>query len=351
MDVDAIRGERLARQRLLDEPYPDITAVVGHLTAVQSQEFEDACRMLSRRVLGDPSLASIADQVATGDVVRTHVLRPTWHFVRTDDLDWMLDLTAERVHAQMRSQYRSAGFGDDRARAVGLVADVLAAASEPLTRREIGAELAERGLTITGQPLSQLTLAAELDKMAITGPRRGSWDTFLSYRSRIPESAQIDRDEAVATLARRYLDSHAPATAKDFAWWSGLTLTDARAGFAATGVVEVGDGLFSTGGVEASARGTAHLLSMFDEYVIAYPDRSACCEPGDFDLSIKNLVLVDGAVVGRWRIKRSRTKNPDTLEIGLYKPVSKTGRGLIDVAAQRLLRPQSTAMDIVVTAG
>lgn len=346
MDVDAIRGERLARQRLLDEQYPDITTAVGHLTAVQSQDFEDASRMLSRRITGDPPLASIADHAATGDVVRTHVLRPTWHFVRAADLDWMLDLTAKRVHAQARSQYRSAGFGDDRARAVGLVADVLEAADEPLTRKELGARLAARGLTITGLPLSQLTLAAELDKVAITGPRRGSWDTFIPYRSRIPDSTPIGRDQSVATLARRYLDSHTPATPKDFAWWNGLTLTDARTGFTAAGAIEVGNGLFSRGGVEAFARGTAHLLSMFDEYVIAYADRSACCEPGDFDLSIRNLVLVDGAVVGRWRIERFKAKAHDTLEVTIPKPVSKVDLHLIEAAADKFVQPQSAPTNI-----
>lgn len=337
MDIDAIRGERLARQRLLGEQYPDITSAVGHLTAVQSQEFEDACRMLSRRTTGDPSIESIADHVATGDVVRTHVLRPTWHFVRSVDLDWMLDLTAERVHAQARSQYRSAGFGGDRAKAVGLVADVLDAASEPLTRKELGAGLAARGLTITGMPLSQLTLAAELDKVAITGPRRGSWDTFVPYRSRIPESAPIGRDHAVATLARRYLDSHAPATLKDFAWWSGLTVTDARAGFAAAGAVEVGGGLFSTGDVHASARGTAHLLSMFDEYVIAYADRSACCEPDDFDIRGKNLVMVDGTSAGSWRIRRPTRKGDQSrLELTITRDITDDGRARVEAEVARL---------------
>ena len=337
MDLDAVRGERLSRQRLLGDQYPDVTTAVHHLTAVQAQEVDDACRMVSRRVVGGPPIATIADQVATGDIVRTHVLRPTWHFVRAVDLDWMLDLTAERVHAQMRPYYRSGGFEHDKDRAVALIADILDAATEPLTRQELGIRLGERGFAISGMPLSQLTLAAELDGVAITGPRRGSKDTFVPYRSRVPQSVTIDREEAVATLARRYLDSHAPATHKDFAWWSGLTLADARAGFTTAGAMEVLDGLFSPSPVAASARGTAHLLSVFDEYVIAYADRSALSDAGDFVLGSRNLMLIDGAVVGTWRIIRpTRKADQVSLELTTARELSEDERGRVEAEVPRL---------------
>lgn len=346
LDPDAVRGERLARQRLVGEPYPDLESAVRHLTAVQAQEFDDVCRALARRVAGAPTAAEVADAIATGPLVRTHVLRPTWHVVHVDDVGWLLDLTAPRIHAQMRSQYRAAGFEDprERARLVALVADVVASADEPPTRQEIGASLAARGVTISGQALGQLTAAAELDQEVVTGPRRGSWDTFVPFRSRVPEGpGPLDHDEAVARLAARYLAAHAPATAHDLAWWAGLTLTDARRGLAAAGAVDPVPA--------ASARGTAHLLSLFDEYVIAYADRTLYAAPlgrgGTLDVWGGNVALVDGMVVGTWRARKPRRRaDPTLVEVTLDRPLVPAERVLLEREADDLAALVPTPCEI-----
>src|SRR5690606_15082271 len=126
---------------------------------------------------------------------------------------------------------RTTGLLEDRDRLVAMVGQIVEAADAPLTRKEIGAALAERGVELKGQALGHVTMSAELDQVVTTGPRRGSWDTFVPYASRIP-ATQIDRDEALVRLATMYLAGHAPATARDFAWWAGLTVTDAKRAFA-----------------------------------------------------------------------------------------------------------------------
>lgn len=341
MTPDRIRGERMARQHLIGERHADVTSAVRHLTAVQAQEFDDACRAVARRVEGWPAAAEVAREAAEGAIVRHHVLRPTWHFVLAEDLDWMLDLTAERVHAKARPQRRAHGIADDVDRLVGLVGEVLAAADEPLTRKEIGAALAARGVSLTSGALGHVTLAAELDKVAVTAARRGSWDTYVPYRSRIPESAAIDRDEAVARLAARYLGSHAPATAEDFAWWSGLTLTDARRGIAAADAVESPRG---------SATGTAMLLSLFDEYVIAYTDREIYAAPtqrGTLDVWGGDLVLVGGVVVGTWRLRKPKRRDDlARVEITPTAPIGSADRDLLEEDAHAQLEHHDTDYEI-----
>ncbi len=341
MTDDEVRGERMARQHLIGEGLADIESVVAHLTAVQAQEFDDACRAVARRVEGGPDPAEVARAATDGAIVRHHVLRPTWHFVLATELDWLLDLTAERVHALARPQYRNQGILDDLDRIVGTIGEILAAADGPLTRKEIGTTLATRGFDLPSGTLIHVTFAAELDKVAATGPRRGRWDTFVPYRSRIPEAAPIDRDAAVARLAERYLRSHAPATPHDFAWWSGLTVTDAKRAFA---LVEVEP-------VSASATGTAMLLSLFDEYVIAYKDRTIYSAPtargGTLDVWGGDLAVVDGVAVGTWRLRKGQRKaDPASLEITATAPLTADVRQRLEADAHRQLAHHDTPYEI-----
>lgn len=343
MDPREVRDGRLARQRLVGASYPDLAAAVDHLAAVQSQEFEDACWSLARRTTGGPSGGAVAEEVAHGRIVRHHVLRPTWHFVLTGDLDWMLDLTAPRIGAQLRTQLRTTGLLEDRDRLVAQVGAIVEAADAPLTRREIGDRLAERGTELKGQALGHVTLSAELDKIVTTGPRRGSWDTFVPYASRIP-SVSLGHDEAVARLAGRYLAAHGPATARDFAWWSGLTLTDARTGYAVHETIDLGEELVD---LADSPRyepvdPTAKLLSLFDEYVIAYQDRTLYEAPvaagGTIDVWGGNLLLVDGIVAGTWRTRKPRRKaDPTTIEITPARVLTRDERQRAETDAHHLI--------------
>jgi len=342
MDTAAVRGERMARQRLVGDPYPDAAAAIGHLTAVQSQEFDDALWSVSRRTAGAPKRAALAADVAEGTVVRHHVLRPTWHFVLVGDLDWMLDLTAPRIVAAMRPQLRTHGLLNDRRRLVSLVGEIIEAADGPLTRREIGERLAERGVELKGPALGHVTMSAELDKVVTTGPRRGSWDAFVPYASRIGAVA-LDRDEAVARLAGRYLAGHGPAAARDFAWWSGLTLGDAKNGFAANDTVQVSDGLvdLSDPPHRSTTVGAVQLLSLFDEYVIAYQDRSIYAAPvaagGTIDVWGGNLVVIDGVVAGTWTTRRARRKaDPTRIEVTPGRRLDADERRGVEADAARL---------------
>lgn len=339
--ADLVRGERMARQRLIGEPFPDVAACVTTLCAVQFQEFEDSLWSLARRTKNRPARAQIAAEIAEGGLVRHHVLRPTWHVVRVEDLSWMLDLTADRIVAQMRPQMRANGLLEDRDRLIGLVGEIVEAAEAPLTRKEIGEALAARGVELKGQALGHVTVSAELAKVVTTGPRRGSWDTFVPFASRIPAS-DIDRDEALVRLATAYLAGHAPATDRDFAWWAGITLTDARRAFEQVEVDEI---------EPTSSDGTALVLSLFDELVIAYQDRSHYEVPiaggGTIDVWGGNLVLLDGVVAATWRsLKPKRKADPGLFELTPVRALARTERTRIEDDAALFIEHLGTPVDL-----
>lgn len=341
MSPAQVRGERMARQRLVGEPFPDLVSCVATLGAVQFQEFEDSLWSLARRTRDRPARAAIATEIGEGSLVRHHVLRPTWHVVRIEDLGWMLDLTADRIRAHSRPQLRNNGVLEDRDRLVGLVGEVVDAADSPLTRKEVGDGLRGLGVDLPSGALGHITFAAELDKVVTTGPRRGNWDTFVPYASRIP-AVELDRDEALVRLATMYLAGHAPATVQDFAWWAGLTLTDARRGFALAEVDEIDP---------VSSDGTTFVLSLFDELVIAYQDRSAYEVPiaagGTIDVWGGNLVLLDGVVAATWRRRKGRRKDdPLLLEFTAVRTLSRTDRTRIDADAAQFIDHLDTPVDL-----
>lgn len=341
MSPDQVRGERMARQRLIAEPFPDVISCVSTLGAVQFQEFEDSLWSLARRTKDRPAREAIAAEIAEGDLVRHHVLRPTWHVVRTQDLDWMLDLTADRIRAQSRPQLRTTGLLEDRDRFVGMVGEIVEAADAPLTRKEIGEALALRGVELKGQALGHVTVSAELDKVVTTAARRGHWDTFVPYASRIP-TVELDREEALVRLATMYLAGHAPATAHDFAWWAGITVTDAKRAHELADVEPVGS---------ASSDGTALILSLFDELVIAYADRSHYEVPiaagGTIDVWGGNLVLLDGVVAATWRrVKGRRKADPVLLELAPVRPLAPSDRDRIQADAVAFIDHLDTPVDL-----
>lgn len=341
MTDDLVRGQRMARQRLIGDPFSDLDSCVAALGAVQFQEFEDSLWSLARRTAGRPAREQIATEIAEGGLVRHHVLRPTWHVVRVEDLSWMLDLTAPRIAAAMRPQLRSNGLLEDRDRLVSMVGEIVEAADEPLTRREIGDALATRGVELKGQSLGHITMSAELDQVVTTSARRGNWDTFVPYASRIPAS-DMDRDEALVRLATSYLAGHAPATAHDFAWWAGLTVTDAKRAFEQVEIDEF---------EPTSSDDTSFVISLFDELVIAYQDRSVYEVPisdrGMIDVWGGNLALLDGSVAATWRRHTPKRKaDPVLLAFTSARALSPTDRERIEVDAASLIDHLDTPVDL-----
>src|SRR6185503_5208433 len=224
-----ITGLRLANQKLSTSTFKSPAEVVSWLGAVQAQDYAGAKWAVALRAPGLTD-SDIEQAFTDGKILRTHVMRPTWHFVLPEDIRWMLELTAPRVLAAIAYMDRQLGL--DKAiikRSNAILAKALQGGNQ-LTRAELGSILQRSRVNTDDLRLGHLLSHAEVDGIICSGGRRGKQFTYALIDERAPRARTLKRDEALAELTRRYFVSHGPATVQDFVWWSGLTTADARNG-------------------------------------------------------------------------------------------------------------------------
>jgi hypothetical protein len=261
------------------------------------------------------------------------------------DIRWMLQLTAPRVRAQMSANDRLHGIDAALLRRSRAVIERALRGGGHLTRDELQATLARNRITVAGPGLANVMIHAELDALVCSGPRRGKQSTYALLEERVPGAPALDRDAARAELARRYFQSHGPATARDFSWWSGLTLTDARAGIAALGqelacIAWDGSEYHFPAGAESTVVRGAWLLPNYDEFTVAYADRSLLIGPGfptgrdpRADPIFTNVILVNGQVAGNWR--RTPAAKETKISLSPFAPLATVARQAVARALNR----------------
>ena len=325
---DTLAPLRLAHSRLVGAPFSSPEAAVEWFGAVQAQDFSGAKWALAQRVR-DCNEARADEAFRSGKILRTHVLRPTWHFVRPADIRFLLELSAARVKRVLLPYDRKLAIDAALLRKSHASITKALLGGHFLTREELAARLARAGIEASGQRLAHLVMHAELDAVVVSGPRRGKQFTYALFDERVPASKPLTREEALAALAERYFTSHGPASAQDFAWWSGLTVTDAKRAAASAGkrVTErtIGDKTYfgAFGRRPKAAPGPiVRLLPNYDECVIAFKDYTPVLDPAlrarmseHRAVFAQHLVVVDGLVVGGWRreIEKSRVRVEVTL--------------------------------------
>lgn len=341
---------RLVQQGLAGAPWERPEDVVEGLLAVQAQDFAGAKWALAQRSRG--SDAAVQQAFDAGRILRTHVLRPTWHFVTPADIRWLLALTAPRVHAASAYSFRRLGVDAALAKRSKRRIERALGRGEHLTREELGQVLVEGGEPLSGERLAYVIIWAELDGLICSGAMRGKRHTYALLDERAPALAALGRDEALATLAYRYVSGHGPAQARDLAWWSGLTLTDARRALeACADRLErhvIGESTYWTGPPRPSRRRRGplvHLLPNFDELLIAFADRSATLDPRvgpkASELPV-HFVVSDGRIAGGWR--RTLARGEVLVEARLLRALSAAERRGLDAAARRYAA--SLALDL-----
>jgi len=306
MDGLEIARHRLHNQHLTGTPQPDPVAVVRHLGAMQAQEYAVAKWSVAQRTTGvdDAQMQRLVDD---GAIARTHALRPTWHFVAAPDLRWIQAVTGPRVHAFNAYYYRQLGIDAElAAKAAGAMMAALADGNH-LTRKELGAALAAAGIEATGNRLAYLVMYAELEAQICNGPMRGKQHTYALVSERIPATAPLSEDEGLARLIACYFAGHGPATIKDLAWWSSLTITQIKRGLSLVEGLESIDGFyyFPPSCPIAPVDGVWPLQG-YDEYVVAYSESKWVFNLAKraYSLSENALLhpfIVDGQLAGFWR--------------------------------------------------
>jgi hypothetical protein len=314
-------------------------AAVRHLLALQAQDYAGALWSIGLRTPGADA-AAVEAAHHSGDIVRSWPFRSTLHFVAAEDLGWMLSLTADREHAKAAGRHRELGLSaDDFDRAERVARDRLAGGVR-LERRDLLTALADGGLGIEGQRGAHM-----LGRLAQSGVAvLCGQNTWTLLDDHVPQPKRLDRDAALAELARRYLNARGPATDRDLAWWTGLTLTDARAAIAAVDDefdrLELDGVTYRLRPGLTEAAGGIHLLPGFDEFVLGYGDRSAPLAgrpltdivPGGNGMFLSTIV-VNGEIVGTWR-RTLRAKNVEVTALP-WGELSATARRGFERAASR----------------
>ena len=340
-----IAQRRLAAQRLTGAPFADATEVVRAQGAVQAQDYGGAKWALALRC-PDATDSVVEQAITDGRIVRTHVLRPTWHFVDPSDIRWLLRLTAQRVIARMAPYSRQLELDADTFRRSNAAVTRALRDGRQVTRKELGDVLKRERIRTETPRLAHLLMRAELDGIVCSGARQGKEFTYALLEECVAPARSLDGDEALLELTRRYFSTRGPATPRDFAWWSGLTTADAKRGVQMAGSElhhEEIDGtsywFTESAAPSANLSPIAHLLPNYDEYFIGYRDRSAIGQRVKASKSANTSALtahvleVDGQIVGGWK----RTVKRTAAVIDLYPIVrlSASERDAVLVAAAR----------------
>jgi len=345
MNLDDIAKIRLVSQLISKPRFDTVKDIVGWMGAMQAQDYAMVKWAIGLR---HPNADSpiIERAISDGDIIRTHLLRPTWHLVSADDIHWMLELTAVRIRAGMKSRHRVLGLTESL---LGRSNETIARALEgkQLNREELISELEKAGIPTAGDNrASHMFRVAELTGIMCSGATDGNKETYALLSERVPKATSLSREAALAALARRYFNSHCPATLNDFIWWSGISVSEAKQALDLVKPDFVPETIDSQiywfpNSYEAPKSGQegVYLLPAFDEYLISYKDRSASLTFKDFNKTVSNngvfrpIVVVNGEVKGIW--KRTIKKDRVIVETELFYKAGRTTLVRIEEAAAK----------------
>jgi hypothetical protein len=293
--------------------------------AMQAQDYNMAKRAVSVR-LPDCTDAMVEEAFNKGSILRTHILRPTWHFVTPENIRWMLSITGERIKLSARSRDRDLEITEDLYNKSNRIIQKALEGNKHLTREALGKELEKANITVSAARLVHFLMRAEVDGIVCSGALQGKTHTYALLDERVPLSQPFSKEEALAKLAQLYFQSHCPATLQDFSWWSGLSLNEARVGLAAvqSGLIaeEIAGQTYWISDSFLTPQDTTNsylLLPAWDEYLVSYKDRQAVLQSDNHRKAISSngifhpVIVVNGKVIGLWK-KTTNKKQPVLLE-------------------------------------
>ena len=332
MNNNDIAGIRLREQQITATKFTKPEEIVSWFGAMQAQDYPMAKWAIGLRLPGSTE-QTIETAVASGKILRTHILRPTWHFVTAEDIRWMLALTASRIRSASAGMFRELGLDPKIFQKSNRVIAKALEGGNHLTRAELRVELEKVGLITGEMRMTCFVFNAELDSLICSGARRGKHQTYALLDERAPKPVVFSREESIFELARRYFTSHAPATLKDFVWWSGLSVADAKKGLEmnksnliSEEIEEQTYWMPDSISIPKDEPNSLHLLPAFDEFMVSYKDRSASLDAHLAKQAItgngifKPIIVVNGKIAGIW--KRSHKKDLLVVEKIPFKKIN-----------------------------
>lgn len=318
MTNPTIAHSRLINQQLIGSELKTPKDVVSWMGAMQAQDYNMAKWAVGIRI---PDCTNNIVQKAfdNGEILRTHIMRPTWHFVSPEDIRWMLQLTAPKIKSSTRSRDRDLEITEEVYNQTNRIIEKTLEGYKYLTKEELAKAIEKNNIHINPARITHFLMRAELDGIICSGAMQNKKHTYALLEERIPKTSSLSKDEALAKFASIYFRSHGAATLQDFIWWSGLSATDARH------ALEMVKSRFTPENIDSQIywmnnsidkiieKELILLLPAFDEYIISYKDRKAVITSEHHSKAISSngifrpVIIKNGQVTGVW--KKSTAKN------------------------------------------
>ncbi|MEI6093757.1 MAG: winged helix DNA-binding domain-containing protein, partial [bacterium] len=274
--LNKISETRLSNQQIAGSKFNKASDLVSWMGAIQAQDYNMAKWAIGRRLPGSTDKL-IEEAFNNGEIVRTHILRPTWHFVSPNDISWMLELTGEQIKATMRSSDRYLGITKSIFEKSNMAIEKGLTKNKDLTRKGLFEVLMKANIKFTdSRAYRHIILHAELDGVICSGVLKGKEQTYTLLSRLVKKTKRYKKDEALYELAKRYFISHGPATLYDFSWWSGLRINDSQRAIDLVNKEMFSEKKgsktywFSQSATPRIEQNSIHLLPAYDEFIISY---------------------------------------------------------------------------------
>lgn len=340
MKHSEIAQHRLVSQKLHKKDEHSPKEIVNHLGAIQAQDYAMAKWAIGARCTATEK--EIEGALNDGKIIRTHILRPTWHFVAAEDIHWMLELSAPQVKRIVNSYAKKQGLDEKKLQKINAKIQKLLGGNKHMTREEIMQEL-DMTKNSNQEFLngSIIMMNAELDGLVCNGTRKGKQITYTLLEDKVVKpNVKLAKEEALVKLAKRYFESHGPATILDFSWWSGFPITTCKLTLQTIGSelnsTEIEGQTYWFGNQFLSRndfRESVHFLPAFDEILISYKTREASIlvehQAKAFTNNgiFKPIILQNGKVIGTW--KRTIKKDQVKVEMSFFETIDKKEKAAI----------------------
>jgi hypothetical protein len=344
MILSNISEIRLQNQQIAHSKFRNVQDLVYWMGAMQAQDYNMAKWAIGLR-LHHATNTAIEDAVCKGEIIRTHILRPTWHFVSPEDIYWMLELTAPHLKSLLKSRHKNLELSESVINKSKSVVENSLIGGNHLTREEICIQLHNAQISTEGQRAAHLMMICELDRIVCSGVPKGKNQTYALLEEWVPKTSSIIRDEALAELTRRYFASHGPATIQDFIWWSGLPVRDAKNGlesikYELVSMISDQQTYWMSDSIPENKPmpESTFLLPAYDEFIISYRDRSPSLLVKDHQKAISEnglfrpIIVENGRVTGIW--KKIQKKDQAFIETSYFSGESQASNKLLERAAK-----------------
>ncbi len=344
MNAEEIIAHRLLNQQVAETKFKKPAALVSYMMAMQAQEYAQAKWAIGLRLPGLTD-ADVEKDLNDGKIIRTHILRPTWHWVAPADIRWLMVLSSPRVHAFNRLYYKKTELDTKTLNKCMNILIKQLEGNNFKTRKALNEEFKKAKILTDTLRLSLIMMHAELEGIICSGPREGKQFTYRLLDELVPSAKLVSREELLADLTYKYFNTRGPATLQDFAWWSGLSMTEVKEGVAQVGkkldsfILNDQQYLFKPKKLkDISKLQHTFLMPDYDEYGISYKDRSIIFlgkSTHPSNSAYFHSIIMNGITIGTWKV--TEKGNKVSIQTNYKEPLSKAKEKLMDTAIKKYL--------------